>query len=121
MVATVDVGGRPEAALVGLAARDDGTVIFDARADSRKVENIENGSDVAVVIGLNGDVSIQIEGTASIAVGSDRSEYGAVYASQFPDSRALDDDFAIVTIRVAWVRVYDARRHPELVEEAEWN
>lgn len=121
MVATVDVGGYPEAALVGLAALDDGTVIFDARVDSRKVENVKNGSAIAVVVGLNGDVSVQIEGTASITVGSDRSKYAAAYTAQFPGSRALDGDFAIVTVKIGWVRVYDARQHPEHVEEARWN
>lgn len=121
VVATVDVRGCPEAALVGLAALDDGTLIFDARADSRKIENITSASDVAVVIGFTDDISIQIEGAASIAVGADRARYAVEYTAQFPGSRALDADFALVTVEVRWVRVYDARQHPALVQESRWD
>lgn len=119
-MATSGVDGRPEAALVGIAALDDGTLIFDSRADARKVGNIRRTPEVAVVVGLGHDVSIQIEGIASLSSGAERLTYGAAYNARFPGSRALDDDFAVLTIGVRWVRVYDASTHPARVAEAVW-
>ncbi|WP_223692792.1 pyridoxamine 5'-phosphate oxidase family protein [Leifsonia poae] len=120
VVATVTAEGRPEAALVGLTARDDGTLIFDAPIGSRKIANIGAVSEVAVVVGTDGDLSVQLEGSASIATGDDRLALGASYTEQFPGSRALDDDFAIVAVEIAWVRVYDTGAHPAVVDEARW-
>ncbi|WP_109687724.1 pyridoxamine 5'-phosphate oxidase family protein [Branchiibius hedensis] len=71
VVATVSAAGHPEAALVGLTALDDGTLIFDSHQSFRKVANLQAASTVAVVVGLDGQVSVQVEGTARIAVAPD--------------------------------------------------
>lgn len=120
VVATSDEHGRPEAALVGIAALDAGLLIFDALLDSRKVKNLRRNRDVAVVSGLTDGVSIQLEGTATICSGDDRVKHGAEYEAQHPGSRALDEDFAVITIAVTWVRVYDATTHPAAVSERRW-
>lgn len=120
VVATVAASGAPEAALVGIAALDDGTLIFDTTDDSRKVHNLRRDNRVAVVIGTTGDVSVQIEGVATIATGAARERHGAAYNAQFPGSRALDPGFAVIVVRPDWVRVYDASTHPAVVTEARW-
>lgn len=121
VVATVDPSQRPEAALVSIAALDDGTLIYDTKLNSRKVENLGLNAGVAVVVGWSDNLCLQIEGVADIAVGHERAHYGTEYVRQLPGSRALDDEFAVVTIRPAWVRVYDARKDPPLIEEAHWH
>jgi general stress protein 26 len=120
VVATASASGAPEAALVGIAALDDGALIFDTYADSRKAANLRHDDRVAVVVGTEGDVSVQIEGTATITVGEERERHGATYNAQFPGSRALDPDFAVVVVRPEWVRVYDASTRPPVVTEARW-
>ena len=120
VVATVSPSGAPEAALVGLAALDDGTLVFDTHAGSRKAENLRHDHRIAVVVGTVGELSVQIEGFAAIAHGAHRERYGAAYAAQFPGSHALDPDFAVVAIRPSWVRVYDASVTPARVSEARW-
>ena len=120
VVATVAPSGGPEAALVGMAALDDGTLIFDASDDSRKVHNLRENARVAVVAGTEGDVTVQIEGAATIASGASRELHGAAYNEQFPGSRALDPGFAVVVVRPEWVRVYDASVRPAFVSEARW-
>jgi pyridoxine/pyridoxamine 5'-phosphate oxidase len=96
VVATVSPSGAPEAALVGLAALDDGTLVFDMHAASRKAENLRHDHRIAVVVGTAGELSVQIEGFAAIAHGAHRERYGAAYTAQFPGSHALDADFAVV-------------------------
>ena len=120
VVATASVSGAPEAALVGIAALDDGTLIFDTYADSRKAANLRHDERVAIVVGTDADVSVQIEGTATITVGEEREQRGAAYNAQFPGARALDPDFAVVVVRPEWVRVYDASAQPAVVTEARW-
>lgn len=122
VVATVYVDGLPEAALVGLASLDDGTLIFDSPRASRKIENLRHCSRVAVVIGTAGEISVQVEGDATPAIaGDDRVRLGAAYNAQFPGSRALADGFVVVGIRPTWVRVYDATTEPPTVAEASWH
>ncbi len=119
VVATTDPLQRPEAALVSVAALDDGTLIFDAKDDSRKIANLRVNANAAVVVGWN-DVTLQIEGTADITAGSGRAHFGREYIAQFPGSRALDDEFAVVTIHPTWLRVYDTSTEPPVVNEARW-
>jgi general stress protein 26 len=120
VVATVAPSGAPEAALVGMAALDDGTLIFDASDDSRKIHNLRENAHVAVVAGTEGDVTVQVEGVATIASGASRERHGAAYNEQLPGSRALDQGFAVVVVRPEWVRVYDATGRPASVTEARW-
>ncbi|WP_349425628.1 pyridoxamine 5'-phosphate oxidase family protein [Microbacterium sp. LWS13-1.2] len=120
VVATVAPSGVPEAALVGMAALDDGTLIFDASDDSRKIHNLRENGRVAVVAGTDGDVTVQVEGVATIASDTSREFHGAAYNEQFAGSRALDQGFAVVVVRPDWVRVYDASARPAVVTEARW-
>lgn len=120
VVATVSSDGSPEAALVGMAALEDGTLIFNTPDAARKVENLRANRRVAVVIGTPGDVSVQVEGDASIVEDEERQHYGRAYDHRFPGSRALADGFLVVVVRPSWVRVYDAEQHPAVVREAAW-
>ena len=89
VVATVDDAGNPEAALVDLVATSSGEVIFDTRADARKVDNIAVNPRVALVIGWNEGICVQVEGLADILSGAEREEYGRIYLERFPGSRVL--------------------------------
>ena len=120
VIATVDALGHPEAALIVIAALDDGTLIFDSPTDSRKVPNLAGNADVAIVIGTTGEISLQLEGSAWTASGAERVTYGEAYNAQFPGSRALQDDFSVVAVDVAWLRLYDASSTPGTVLEARW-
>ena len=121
VVATVTQQGRPEAALVGLAALPDGTLIFNSEVKARKIQNLAANDLVAVVVGVGGDVSVQFEGTATITDSEERQAYGSAYDRQFPGSRALHDDFTVVAVHPSWVRVYDASSAPAVVTEADWS
>lgn len=119
VLATVGASGEPEAALVGVVALADGTLLVDALSTSRKVQNIRRAPRVAVVVGL-GDVTFQVEGVARIADGPERATLAAAYEAGSPGSRAFDPDLAIIAVVPGWVRRYDATQRPAGVTEAQW-
>ena len=121
VVATVAPQGGPEAALVGLASLDDGTLVFNAARQARKIDNLATNDLVAIVVGVAGEVSVQLEGTAVIAREQERERYGDEYERQLPGSRARDPEFAVVVVRPSWVRVYDTSTRPATVLEARWS
>ena len=121
VVATVSSDGHPEAALVELAALDDGTLILDSHESFRKVANIRAGSRVAVVIGLKEQITVQVEGTAHIADAHDaRQRLAGAYLEQFPDAKVMRQEMVVIAIRPDWVRVYDASSERATVVEAQW-
>ena len=117
VVATVTASGRPEAALVGLAILDDGTMIFNSHEDARKIANLRSSERVAIVAGTVGGISVQVEGIASVVEGDERDSFGAEYNRQFPGSRAQTGGFAVVVVRPVWIRVYDLTETPPVVTE----
>jgi pyridoxine/pyridoxamine 5'-phosphate oxidase len=119
VVATVDGDGEPEAALVGLAVTDEAELLFDSLTDARKVRNIRAHPRVALVIGWDHDVSVQVEGRADLLTGAERAACGATYLEQFPGARALDPAFVLVRVVPTWFRYYDARPDTPLVVEGD--
>jgi pyridoxine/pyridoxamine 5'-phosphate oxidase len=117
VVATASGGGQPEAALVGLAATDDGDLLFNTPLDAIKSIHLATNPNVAVVVGWWDDLSFQVEGPAEILREERRQEYGAIYESQHPGSRALHPDFHLVRVTPVWIRKYDARPNPPDITE----
>ncbi|MBD3941008.1 pyridoxamine 5'-phosphate oxidase family protein [Microbacterium sp. NEAU-LLC] len=121
VVATVSPEGVPEAALVGLVALDDGSILFNALASSRKVANLGARPVIAIVVGTDGDVTLQIEGPASIAGPDRRAALGEEFLRHAPGSRVHEEGFALVVVTPEWVRVYDASAAPSVSAEARWD
>ena len=120
VVATASPSGKPEAALVGIAISDCGELIFDTPAEARKLTNIERNDRVAVVIGWNDGISVQVEGRARVVNDDERLRYERLYASQFPGSRISRLCFAVAVVTPDWVRSYDATSDPAQREHANW-
>ena len=65
VVSSVSAFGLPESALVGIAVTEDlGGVVFDTVTTSRKYKNLSRNSSVALVIGWDGEETVQYEGIA---------------------------------------------------------
>ena len=112
VLATVSESGRPEAALMEVAGSESGEMIFDTAVASRKLANLERNEKVAVVIGWQSGVSIQVEGTARIVVGEERTAYEQVYEEQWPASRVSDRSLAVIVVNPTWLCQYDATVAP---------
>ena len=55
-----------------------GTLLFNCRLSTRKMTNLTTNSRVAVVIGTAHDVSVQIEGKATVTTGEERQTLAPV-------------------------------------------
>ena len=120
VVSTVSPEGHPEAALVDIAADDEGAFFFTAHHGARKLANLCATPLAAMVIGTKGDVSLQLEGPAHKAEGEERDRLVAAFMAHYPNSFAEREDFEMVVIRPTWVRHYDASARPPTVVEVTW-
>jgi pyridoxine/pyridoxamine 5'-phosphate oxidase len=111
VVASRGPAGSPQAALVGLAATDQGELVFDCSRASRKYANIDRDPEVAVVVGWDDEVTVQIEGSADVASGGDLERCQAAYFEQYPDGRdrAASPEIAHIRVIPRWLRYSDYR------------
>jgi PPOX class probable F420-dependent enzyme len=103
VVATTSADGHPQAAVVGVAATDDGDIVFDTTRTSRKFTNLSRQPRVALVIGIDSvdEQTVQLEGTAA-EIPQDHPAVAAYY-KQFPTGRD----------RAAWPEIVYVRVHPD--------
>lgn len=120
IVATVTSEGEPEAALMGITALDDGTLLFNVVPWARKLANLKAQGRVAVVVGTSAHVSVQFEGLAVITEGDEADHYAAEFERLMPGSKSRYEGYEVVVVRPEWLRVYDVSHRPPLVVEARW-
>ena len=122
VVATLGPDGRPEAALVGIAATDGCELVFDAAVESRKVANLARDPRVAVVVGgaMDDERTLQCEGVADRPAGDEDEAVCEAYFAQYPDGRARWNraDITHYRVRVAWLRYSDYTTAPPVILEA---
>ena len=116
VLATASTTAKPEAALLAVAVTDSGELVVDIVGGARKLANIERNEQVALVIGWDGDVSIQVEGRIRLVEGDERRAREQTYLDRFPDSRVADPAFAVAVITPDWIRRYDASTDPPRVD-----
>ena len=119
VLATKAPDGSVQAALVGVAMSDDGEIVFDTLATSRKFRNMLHEPQVALVVGWAGEVTVQCEGAADVLSGVDLERCRGVYFASFPDGRdrAADPDIRYVRVRPRWVRRSDFSTAPARIDE----
>jgi pyridoxine/pyridoxamine 5'-phosphate oxidase len=120
VVATVTPDGEPEAALVGITALDDGTLIFNVVPWARKLANLKASGRAAVVVGTAAHVSVQFEGPAVITDGDEAEHYATEFERLMPGSKTRYEGYEVVIVRPKWLQVYDVSHRPPLVVEAGW-
>jgi pyridoxine/pyridoxamine 5'-phosphate oxidase len=120
VVSTVHDSGAPEAALVGFALTERDEVVFDTLGSSRKAVNIVRRPAVALVIGWENDISIQIEGDARRPQGDDLAYAKAAYFRDWPDGRARENwpDIAYIVVKPRWMRYANYAGAPVIEEFA---
>lgn len=111
VVASRGPEGAPQAALVGIAATDQGELVFDCSRDSRKYANVARNPQVALVVGWDDEVTVQIEGSADVPTGEDLERCRAAYFEQYPDGRerAASPEIAHIRVTPQWLRYADFR------------
>lgn len=75
VVATITRNGLPQAATITYIVDDDFTIYFSTRRDTRKYENLEFHSVIAMVVGAGPiSTSVQLEGNAKRLEGKEQEE-----------------------------------------------
>ncbi|MFF4500202.1 pyridoxamine 5'-phosphate oxidase family protein [Streptomyces sp. NPDC001401] len=119
VLATTSAGGHPQAEVVGIAATDEGDLVFDTTRASRKFANLCRQPRVALVIGFDwGDEqTVQLEGVAAEVAQDDPAV--AAYYEQLPSGRerAAWPDIVYVRVRPDWGRYSDYRPGSSGVQE----
>jgi PPOX class probable F420-dependent enzyme len=120
VIATRGQDGTPQAALIGVAATDQAEIVFDTIKTSRKYRNINADPRVALVVGLDDEVTVQAEGVADLPRGEELRRCTDAYFALYPDGRqrATDPDIVHVRVRLTWLRYSDYRPDSVTIEES---
>jgi general stress protein 26 len=89
VVSSIEDGGAPQSALVGIAVTPAHDVIFDTVSDSRKHRNLMRDPRASIVFGGPDEKTLQLEGVArSLAVtGETDADLREIYYAVWPDGR----------------------------------
>jgi general stress protein 26 len=111
--------GSPQAAVVGFAVSDDLEIVFDTVETTRKSLNLRADPRIALVIGWDDAVTVQIEGLADFPVGAELARLQECYFRVYPDGRDRLSwpGITYVRVRPAWVRYSDFTQEPPHVVE----
>lgn len=119
VLASIAVDGTPQSALVGIAVSSELEIIFDTVKSSRKYINLTSNPAASFVIGWEGEVTVQYEGTAEVLAGADLERYREIYFLTWPNGRDRLSWEGIVhfVVRPTWIRYSDFDARPPRIEE----
>lgn len=109
VVSTLGPSGEPQAAYLAITATDEGELVFDAKADSRKIANLHRDPRIAIVVGGADGTTLQLEGTADFPNGAELARVSAAYLGAFPQfaESLRDPAIAVVRVVVTWSHYFE--------------
>jgi general stress protein 26 len=111
VISTVSPELKPEAALIGIAVSEKLELIFDTVKSSRKFQNILHNPAVALVVGWDNEITVQIEGTATLLTDTTADiNLKEIYFNTFEGARErADTREGLVHFRIipTWIRYSD--------------
>ena len=111
--------GAPQSALMGIATTPALEVIFDTKRSSRKYENLIQRPACSLVLGWDGEQTVQYEGIAVEPQGEELQNYLETYFAIWPSGRARMSSPGITffVVRPTWIRYCDYDQKPPVIEE----
>ncbi len=118
VIATADGEARPEAALIDFAVTGELEIIFETTTATRKITNLRHNPRVALVIGWDGDQTLQYDGLAEEPSGQALERIRARYLSVFPEKTSHQNwpGNCYFLVRPLWIR-FSNYYTPRTVEE----
>src|SRR5262249_50407778 len=106
----------------GFGVSDQLEVVFDTLSTTRKCENLRRDPRVALVIGWDDEITVQLEGIADEPAGAERARLQQGYFAAYPDGppRLAPKGLTYVRVRPTWIRHSDFRG-PEAPRITEWD
>lgn len=113
VIATINEDGSPEAAVVGIAEREDLSIVFGTASSTRKYQNISRDGRVALVIGWD-DATVQYEGRAEELFGEERDKAAQEHLLKLPGSEKFSKlaSQAYFKVTPTWIRYTDFNLDP---------
>jgi general stress protein 26 len=123
VLSSINSGGTPESALVGIAVCNNLNIVFDTLNSSRKYRNILLKPQVSMVIGWDDETSVQFEGEAEI-LGDDvaSDNFRQIYFTAWPDGRERAETWpglVHIKIKPKWIR-YSNFKEPAVIKEIQF-
>jgi Pyridoxamine 5'-phosphate oxidase len=118
VIATADGEARPEAALIDFAVTEALEIVFETTTATRKIANLRHNPRVALVIGWDGDQTLQYDGLAEEPGGQALERIRACYLSVFPEKTSHQNwpGNCYFLLRPLWIR-FSNYYSPRTVEE----
>ena len=119
VVSTIGPEGGPQSALVGIAVTPQLEIVFDTVERSRKFTNLARDPRVSLVAGWQGEVTVQMEGSARRISSTDLGPYHEIYFRKFPDgpTRLQWHGISYFVITPRWIRYSDYNQNPPEILE----
>lgn len=119
VVATTDSHGSPQAAVVEYGELEDFTIIIDTLKSSRKYKNIQQNDKVAIVIGWDNDITVQIDAVAIELNGKRLDIAEEAYFKKNERARKWETrpEIAYFACKPTWLRYSDVSKSPWQIEE----
>ena len=118
VVSSIGPGGEPQSALVGIALSPELEIVFDTVKSSRKYPNLKRDPRIAIVIGWEGERTMQYEGIATEPEGEELARAKQIYFAVWPEGveRQAWPGIAYFLVRPRWLRYsdFDTRRIEEM-------
>ncbi|MCA9342647.1 pyridoxamine 5'-phosphate oxidase family protein [Candidatus Saccharibacteria bacterium] len=117
VVASIGLDNQPQAATVGFSVQD-GKLVFGTNKKTRKYQNILHNSKVAIVVGVKGPKTAQIEGVAKEISGQDKPALVSEHIRQVPESGnyANQEGQTYFMITPTWLRFTDYTKEEQIFE-----
>jgi len=109
VISSIGPGGEPQSALVGIAVSPELEIVFDTVKTSRKYPNLKADPRIAVVVGWEGEQTVQYEGVAVEPEGRELIRAKQIYFTGWPDGveRQRWPAIAYFLIHPTWLRYSD--------------
>jgi len=109
VVSSISPSGDPQSALVGIAISPQLEIVFDTVKSSRKYPNLKADPRIAMVIGWEGETTVQYEGHAIEPEGEELARAKQIYFAAWPSGveRQQWRGIAYFFIRPKWVKYSD--------------
>ena len=119
VVSTIDSSGKPQSAVVEFGELDNLTIIISTDTNSRKFTNLRLSPHVAVVIGWDDNITVQMSAVAKLLVGSKLEQAQAAFFAKDPKAQRWQNRPNIVyfAFEPTWVRYSDLTSRPWKIEE----
>ncbi len=119
IIATLHENGAPEAAAIQVTLADDGNIVFDCFPESRKFKNIYTDKRIALVVGWEDNITVQIEGdVVPITDVNEKKKLEGIHVANCPlEAEFLKYGAQLFKIKPRWVRYSDFRNNPSVIFE----